>query len=86
MEQYIAAGCVPGGTERNHASYGEYMQTTSDEDRALLCDPQTSGGLLVAVASGALTEFEQCLEEKGLALECIGEMLPAGDGPTLLVA
>jgi selenide,water dikinase len=86
VEQYIAAGCVPGGTERNHASYGEYMQTTSDEDRALLCDPQTSGGLLVAVASGALTEFEQCLEEKGLALECIGEMLPAGDGPTLLVA
>ena len=86
VDQYIAEGCIPGGTERNFASYGEQMQPTSDANRALLCDPQTSGGLLVAVSSGELDEFERVVGDEGLDLNCIGELLPAGPGPTILLA
>jgi len=85
VAQYIADGCIPGGTERNFASYSEQMQRVSDADRALLCDPQTSGGLLVAVSSPGLDEFERCVRDAGLELNCIGELLPAGTGPALLV-
>ncbi len=86
VDQYIADGCVPGGTERNFASYGEQMQVTSDADRALLCDPQTSGGLLVAVNSQDVDEFERCVRDEGQDLNCVGELLPAEPGPTLLLA
>lgn len=86
VDRYIAAGCIPGGTERNFASYGEHMQATSDTNRALLCDPQTSGGLLVAVSSENLDGFERCVSEEGQDLTCIGELLPAGAGAALLLA
>ena len=85
VDQYIADGCVPGGTERNFASYGDQMQATSDADRALLCDPQTSGGLLVAVNSQDVDEFERCVRDEGQDLNCVGELLPAGAGSILLL-
>jgi len=85
VHQYIAEACIPGGTERNFASYGEHMQPTSDADRALLCDPQTSGGLLVAVSATDPDEFERCMRDEGPDLTCIGELLPPGNGPTLLL-
>jgi selenide,water dikinase len=46
-------GCVTGASHRNWASYGESVtlpDDCSDWQRHLLTDPQTSGGLLVAVA------------------------------------
>lgn len=86
LDQYIAEGCIPGGTGRNFASYGEQMQPTSDASRALLCDPQTSGGLLVAVSAADLHQFQRCVRDAGLELNCIGELLPNGPGPVLLVA
>ena len=86
VDDYIEAGCVPGGTARNFASYGEHMQTTTDADRALLCDPQTSGGLLVAVDPSGLDQFADCIASEGMELAPIGKILPAGDGPTLLLS
>jgi len=83
VDEYIKDGCIPGGTERNFASYGEQMETTSDADRALLCDPQTSGGLLTAVSPAHLDEFERCVGDAGLQLDCIGELLAPGPGPVL---
>ncbi len=46
---YADAGCVPGGTGRNFASYGQQLPKLDDWQQTLLCDPQTSGGLLLAV-------------------------------------
>jgi len=49
-----AAGFVTGASGRNWASYGgevSFLREMSALDRALICDPQTSGGLLVACAS-----------------------------------
>ncbi len=84
VDLYIKEGCIPGGTERNFASYGEQMQSTGDAHRALLCDPQTSGGLLVAVTPEDLGEFEKCVRAEEMDLICIGELLTLEPGPTLL--
>ncbi|OOF82896.1 selenide, water dikinase SelD [Rodentibacter ratti] len=49
VSDYISEGCVPGGTTRNYESYEHKVGTLTDYQKAVLCDPQTSGGLLVAV-------------------------------------
>ncbi|MCK5907781.1 MAG: selenide, water dikinase SelD, partial [Flavobacteriales bacterium] len=47
---YIAKGCVPGGTKRNWESYSDKVNLPEDTNiRDILCDAQTSGGLLIAV-------------------------------------
>lgn len=63
---YIARGCVPGGSGRNFDSYGGQVAPMSEDQRALLCDPQTSGGLLIAVESGQQDALERCFREAGL--------------------
>ncbi len=80
VEYYLAAGCVPGGTGRNYDSYGEHVLLANPQWQKLLCDPQTSGGLLVAVSPEACAGFEQVAREQGLDLQPIGECLPAADG------
>jgi selenide,water dikinase len=67
LSDYIMQGCVPGGTQRNWSSYGHKVSALPDEQRDLLADPQTSGGLLVAVSQDGLEEFEQLLKSEGLA-------------------
>ncbi|HXB06127.1 MAG TPA: selenide, water dikinase SelD [Puia sp.] len=64
--RYLGQGCIPGGTVRNWNSYGSKINLASDEQRPLLSDPQTSGGLLVAVTPDAAPEVEQLLREHGL--------------------
>ncbi len=75
VEHYIAEGCVPGGTLRNFESYGDKIASLSDAQRDLLCDPQTSGGLLVAVTPEGEAEFLAVATELGLQLNPIGTLL-----------
>jgi len=75
VEHYLAEGCIPGGTLRNHASYGHKIGALSDDQKHLLCDPQTSGGLLVAVAPDGEAEFLAVATELGLDLAPIGELV-----------
>ncbi len=49
VARYLEAGAVPGGTRRNLDSYGHLIGPMPEPLRLLLADPQTSGGLLVAV-------------------------------------
>ena len=74
LDGYLAAGCVPGGTQRNFDSYGHKLAPLSERERQLLCDPQTSGGLLVAVRPAACAEFLACAQSLGLTLAPIGEL------------
>jgi selenide, water dikinase len=46
----------------------------------LLCDPQTSGGLLITVAPAAAATLEKLLTDAGLYAQCIGELIPAQAG------
>ncbi|NMY51040.1 selenide, water dikinase SelD [Pseudomonas sp. WS 5011] len=75
VDYYLAEGCVPGGTLRNFDSYGEKIAPISDEQRDLLCDPQTSGGLLVAVTAEGEAEFLAVAAELGLNLAPIGRLV-----------
>jgi len=66
VENYIRLGCVPGGTGRNVASYGNKLSAMTGQQQALLCDPQTSGGLLIAVTPDAVEAIEQALKAEGI--------------------
>ncbi len=76
VERYREEGCVPGGTDRNWASYGNKVSPLPEPQRQLLCDPQTSGGLLVAVAPAREADFLRLAAAHGLELASIGELMP----------
>ena len=78
--QYLEQGCSPGGTDRNIASAGDKIGPATDRQRKILCDPQTSGGLLVTVDENAEAEFLAVAAEDGLALQSIGRMVDSGPG------
>ncbi|MEM9302638.1 MAG: selenide, water dikinase SelD, partial [Pseudomonadota bacterium] len=75
IDDYIEAGAVPGGTGRNFASYGDHIGPMSNAARALLCDPQTSGGLLVAVRPGGDGSFLAAARAVQLELAPIGKLV-----------
>ncbi|MFT0866926.1 selenide, water dikinase SelD [Pseudomonas sp. CAM1A] len=75
VDYYLAEGCIPGGTLRNFDSYGHKIGALSDQQKHLLCDPQTSGGLLVAVSPQGEAEFLAVARELGLELAPIGELV-----------
>jgi selenide,water dikinase len=72
IEEYIAQKCIPGGTKRNWDSYGTDIEGVNDDNRTVLCDPQTSGGLLVAVAAENVADFLNVAAEEGLSLKPVG--------------
>ncbi|MBB5635142.1 selenide,water dikinase [Pedobacter cryoconitis] len=69
LPYYLDLNCYPGGTQRNWNSYGHKVGNLTDHQRFILADPQTSGGLLVAVAADGAEEFELLLKEHGLSDE-----------------
>jgi len=75
VDFYLEQGCVPGGTHRNFDSYGERITALTQLQKLLLCDPQTSGGLLVAVEEGEQANFLALASELGLELSAIGEFV-----------
>jgi selenide, water dikinase len=86
VDYYLQAGCVPGGTGRNFASYGHKLTPMPEAWRALLCDPQTSGGLLVAVDANAEEQFLQTARQYDQFVQCIGEIVAADNGPCVEVS
>lgn len=74
IAEYIRLGCVPGGTLRNYDSYGAAIRFKSEQERYILCDPQTSGGLLVAVSPQDKSRIQNLLKDKGLWSEPVGVM------------
>jgi len=77
LEDYHARGCVPGGAHRNFASYGKHIDIPAGFTRDLLCDPQTSGGLLVSVSNdSSISVVENILKSHGLPSTIIGELTP----------
>ncbi len=73
VEKYLEMGCVPGGTRRNFASYGDKIAPMTQKQRDILCDAQTSGGLLCVVHKKSVTDFLAITKKEGLDLESIGQ-------------
>ncbi len=72
-EKYRLLGCIPGGAKKNFASYGHKISPMSEQEREILCDAQTSGGLLVMVKKENVDNFLEVAKEEGLLLESIGQ-------------
>ena len=66
LKNYINQQCMPGGTTRNWDSYGEKVGTISDYQKAILADPQTSGGLLIAVNEDSVEKIKSLLFTEGI--------------------
>ncbi len=73
----VRAGFVPGGLTNNRdfaECLVEYSNEVSAEQRALLFDPQTAGGLLIATPDGAA--LSQAMQAAGVNAVEIGAVLP----------
>ncbi len=71
-----AEGSVPGGSHRNKASLDRdvsYDEAVDEVDRLLLCDAQTSGGLLFAVEASETAGLISRLTAAGIRAADIGE-------------
>ncbi len=75
VEKYRQLGCIPGGARKNFVSYGSKISEMTEQQREILCDAQTSGGLLVIVKKSGLEEFLALTEASGLTLEAMGETM-----------
>ncbi|SFI19436.1 selenide, water dikinase SelD [Modicisalibacter xianhensis] len=82
-EAYRRQGAVPGGTERNRNALGSKLPAMDDTHWQWLCDPQTSGGLLLAVHPSWADDVERIGRAHELDLQPFGECLKA-DGEALL--
>jgi selenide,water dikinase len=90
VREMAAQGMVTGASGRNWAAYGHEVQLASGlapVDQALLSDPQTSGGLLVACAPETVAEVLAIFRRHGFdAAAEVGEITAArSDGVRLTV-
>lgn len=72
VDEYIAQNCIPGGTIRNWESYNHKVKLKEENYKTILCDPQTSGGLLIAVDVMSINEVEKLLKEYDIEPQAIG--------------
>ncbi len=83
-----ASGCVTGASGRNWAAYGAEVELAPGLgalEQAMLSDPQTSGGLLVACAPDEVGAVLAVFADHGFAQACVvGEALPAAATPLLV--
>ncbi|TGN61690.1 selenide, water dikinase SelD [Paracoccus liaowanqingii] len=89
IDALIAAGHMTGASSRNWASYSDGValpQGFGDNARALLSDPQTSGGLLVACAPQALDQVRAAFARHGFgSAAVIGEVGPQTAAPRVVI-
>ncbi|WP_242923753.1 selenide, water dikinase SelD [Pontibacter liquoris] len=81
---YLAQKAIPGGTHRNFDSYGHKIAALTPVQKHLLCDPQTSGGLLVAVDPAGREAVLAVFAKYGLQLEPFGVLKERENGEQLI--
>jgi selenide,water dikinase len=75
ISHYASHMIYPDNTFRNWNSYQSRVEGIGSESLLTLCDPQTSGGLLVCVQESNAIEFEKVCSELGLALQPFGQTI-----------
>jgi selenide,water dikinase len=82
--EYVAQGIAPGGTRANLKflnDWVEYAPGISNEEQLLLCDAQTSGGLLAAVPEAVASQVTAALAAAGtLSAAIVGRITGTGTG------
>lgn len=84
VSHYQSQGCIPGGSQRNFDSYSHKIGPLSLEQQQILCDPQTSGGLLIAVTPEASPQVQQLLQQAGLPSNIIGTLVESSEQQPLI--
>jgi len=77
VQYYLDKSCCPGGTFRNIRSYGQHITGLTEENQKILADPQTSGGLLIAVSPSSVNEYITLAKRSGIpesAIKSFGEL------------
>ncbi|WP_442908409.1 selenide, water dikinase SelD [Halomonas sp. HG01] len=74
-ESYRRQGAVPGGSARNREALGKALPAMDDAHWQWLCDPQTSGGLLLSVHPSWEDDVERVGRQYGLELEPFGDVI-----------
>ena len=80
-------GMIPGGLKNNREFLGDcvgFASNIPEENRSLLYDPQTSGGLLIAIAPEAVDAALASLAHHGINAARVGRVLPK-QNPLLLI-
>ena len=83
VRELAARGCVTGASGRNWDSYGNEVSVPpgfADADRALLSDPQTSGGLLVSCSADSAGEVLAIFRTQGFDDAAVIGEVTAGSG------
>ena len=79
LQEYIEQKSTPGGTSRNWDSYGRKISAITPEQKAILADPQTSGGMLLAVDTKNSSDFEKFAASFGLDMTPFGALQEKAD-------
>ncbi|HXV76563.1 MAG TPA: selenide, water dikinase SelD, partial [Candidatus Polarisedimenticolaceae bacterium] len=80
---YARGGFVPAGGKRNRSYYAPWVavrRALADWEQVLLYDPQTSGGLLAAVAAERADEVERAFGEAGEPVWRVGTAIEGRAG------
>ena len=84
LDDYITQGCVPGGTQRNFDALKNRLPTLTPRAFAVLCDPQTSGGLLIAVSPSTVEDVQRLLTEQECPNAVVGSLTPNESGESVI--
>jgi selenide,water dikinase len=79
VKELTAKFIYADNTMRNWKSYEGKVQGITGESLLTLFDPQTSGGLLIAVAEGKENEFHTLATQAGVNAQLIGETIAHGE-------
>jgi len=83
------AGVIPAGTHRNRAALEGVVawEGVGEDGQVLLCDAQTSGGLLMAVPEARLDRLVRALRDNGVSVAAlVGEITGPGGGEITVTA
>ncbi len=89
VRQLLDNGIAPGGTHRNVSSVEDAVAwdpALTDEDRLLLCDAQTSGGLLMSVPSARADALVAALRDEGAPCAAVVGRITGGPAGTIVAA
>jgi selenide,water dikinase len=88
--EYVRAGIAPGGTHANWTFLGDWVTfdpALSKEEQLLLCDAQTSGGLLASVSSADAERLVAALRAAGVGdATVVGRVERTGKGQIAVVS
>lgn len=85
IQYYKEKSCIPAGTRRNKTAYENFVNALPEDVENILYDPQTAGGLLIAVDPDATDEFEKFCALQDHKIKAIGQFLTSESDPKISV-